>query len=589
MAFDYLAEFPLPAHVLPPRLRGLLEPVGLAPRHLVAVACMHEADPYGANAEHLHLQMAVVPGIESSPIEVVDEAGDGVVESSVPVPDKLGCVERFSPSISDYDYIVAAWGDSSFYTYNLAEKVWMVLGLTPRCVGNDEQRIIYDDLGLPEFGVAQGEVATEFHYNLKKNVTWTMTNEYLRRYLWMRGARGVRVFYYEALLPDAPDLRALMAGEPHIARRPADGVAWFDLELMEDKGGILLKLWASMEAILPELCPEQTADGVLWPGDAQPMTHVRADALRGQQPVYLDDRFLEKYEQSKFYDSTPVHVYGGWHCSPSYKGQWSFTDCRRVGRNIIRVPMRELYKPKPDREILHARSFALEPASLVHVDMDEEHVVARTQRLLDALLRLGDALAALGQTIGLQKSAQELTGFDRTKLAGNGWAAYPALARLAQVAPLDMTQQAFLARCKSLHELWQRVPNGYLKSLLERAGCPKARVKDLASIKLLQALFNVVARLNQQEERVEAFASTREPESWDARNETLAPLFLNNDLRIADAHEAVEGCLATLQQLGFDTANVNAGYGKALDFVMNGVIRALSALGSSIDALLARK
>jgi hypothetical protein len=589
MAFDYLAAFPLPVHVLPARLRGLLEPVGLSPRQLVEVACRHEADPYGANAEHLHLQMAVVPGIEGTPIEVVDEAGDGVVQSSVPVPDRLGCVDGFSPSISDYDYIVAAWGDSSFYTYNLAEKVWMVIGLTPRCVGNDEQRLIYDDLGLPEFGVAQGEVATEYHYTLKKNVTWTMTNEYLRRYLWMRGARGVRVFYYEVLLPDAPDLRALMSGEPHIVHRPADGVAWFDLELMEYKGGILLKLWASVEAILPELCPEQTADGVLWPGDAQPMTHARANALRDQQPVYLDDRFLEKYEQSTFYNSTPVHIYGGWHCSPSYKGQWSFTDCRRVGRNLICVPMRELYKPKPDREILHARSFALDPASLARVDMVEEHVVAKTQRLLDALVRLGDGLSALGHTIGLQKSAQELAGFSRAELVANGWLAYPSLARLAQVAPLDMTQQAFLARCKSLHELWQRVPNGYLKSLLERAGCAKEDVKELGSIKLLQALFNVVVRLNEQEERVDAFASATEPEHWDSRNETLAPLFLNNDLRIADAHEAVEECLATLQQLGFDTASVNAGYGKAFDFVMDGVIRALSAVGSSIDALLARK
>ena len=66
-------------------------------------------------------------------------------------------------------------------------------------------------------------------------------------------------------------------------------------------------------------------------------------------------------------------------------------------------------------------------------------------------------------------------------------------------------------------------------------------------------------------------------------------MFLNDDLRIADAHEAVENCLATLQQLGFDTANVNAGYGRALDFVVDGVIRALSAVGSSINALLARK
>ena len=81
------------------------------------------------------------------------------------------------------------------------------------------------------------------------------------------------------------------------------------------------------------------------------MTHDRADALVETMPVYLDDQFLNRYEQNSHFDTTPVKIYGQWDCSPSYRGQWSFTDCVRVGRNLIKVPMRELYKPKPDREI----------------------------------------------------------------------------------------------------------------------------------------------------------------------------------------------------------------------------------------------
>ena len=588
MPFDYLAAFPIPAHVLPPRLRGLLEPVGLSPDQVVEVASMHESDPHGEQAEHLHLLMAVVPGLDEGPIEVLSEAGNGVVEYSVPAGDKRGCSANFSPSISGYDYIVAAWGSGSFYTFNLAEKVWMTLGLTPRCVGNDQQRLVYDDLGLPEIGVAEGEVSSDYHWSLKRSVSWRMSNEYLRRYLWLRGARGVRVFYYSALLPDVPEVRAIMGGESHVVRKPAEGVAWHELDIREHRGRLLLQLWASVEAVMPDICPEQTADGIQWPGDAEPMTHARANALVGHDPVYLDDRFLEKYEQSVFYDSTPAYVWGRWSCSPSYRGQWSFTECRRVGRNLIQVPMRELYKPKPDREIVHARSFAIDPADLAHVDLEEEHVVAKVQRLLDVLLRLGDGLSALGATVGLNKSAVELTGFDRAEVAANGWLAYPALGRLAQVAPLSMTQQMFLARCKGLHEVWQRVPNGHLKSLLERAGCPKGAVKELGSLRLLQALLNIIERLNAHEEAGDAFASGKEPEGWNDRNEAMAPLFLNNDLRIADAHEAVEQCLTTLQRLGFDTANVNAGYGRALDFVLDGVINALGAVAAAIEKLLRR-
>jgi len=589
MPIDYLAQFPIPARALPQRLRGLLEPVGLSPSERVEVACMQEIDRHGVGAEHLQLLMAVVSGADEGPIEVLNEAGHGVVEYSVPVGDQCGCSAEFVPSISSHDYVVAAWGDGSFYSFNLAEKVWMTLGLTPRCVGNDEQRLIYDDLRLPEFGVAEGQVSSDYHWDRKRNVSWHLSNEHLRKYLQLRAARGVRVFYYSAQLEDVPEIRALMKEGSHVIHKPSEGVTWYELDVREHEGGLLLQLWASVEAVTPELCPEQTADGILWPGYTQPMTHARANALLRNEPVYLDDRFLQKYEQSTFYDSTPVLVWGHWHCSPSYLGQWNFTDCRRVGRNLIKVPMRELYKPKPDREILHARSFAVDPEDLAHVDLDEEHVVAKVQRLVDVLLRLGEGLSALGATVGLSKSACDLTGFDRDELVANGWLSYPALSRLAQVAPLDMTQQMFLARCKSLHEVWQRIPNGYLKSLLERAGCPRSAVKGLGSLKLMQALLNILEQLNANEEVSDAFASTHEPDGWRERNGALAPLFLNNDLRIADAHESMEDCLTTLQALGFDTASVNSGYGRALDFILDSVINALESVTIGLENLMLEK
>jgi len=586
MPLDYLDSFPIPAHVLPPRLRELLDPVGLSPNQFVEIACMQETEPHEANAEYLYLQMAVVPGLEGDPIENLTEAGDGVVEYSVPAGDTRGCSAAFTPSISGYDYIVAAWGDGSFYTFNLAEKVWMTLGLTLRCVGNDQQRLVYDDLGLPEIGVAEGEVSSDYHFGLKRDVSWRMTNEYLRRYLWLRGARGVRVFYYSALLADVPEVREVMGGKSHVVLKPEEGAEWYELDIREDKGQLLVQLWASVEAVLPELCPEQNAEGVIWPGDDEPMSHARANDLRMHQTVHLDDRFLQKYEQSAFYDSIPGLHHGQCYCSPSYRGQWSFTECRRVGRNLISVPMRELYKPKPDREILYANSFAVDQADLAHIDLNEEHVVSKVQRLLDALLSLGDGLASLGAIIGQQKSAVELTGFDRAEVKANGWFAYPSLSRLAQVVPLDMSQQMFLARCKSLHEMWQRVPDGYLKLLLEKAGCPRSATKNLGSIKLVQALLNVLEKLNDQEEKSDVFCSDQEPEYWSEDNDAMAPLFLNNDLRIADAHETMGDCLVTLEQLGFDIANVNAGYGRALDFVMDGVIETLEKVATEIEKLI---
>ncbi|MEX0851852.1 MAG: hypothetical protein WD036_01010 [Bauldia sp.] len=586
MPIDYVAQFPISAAQLPDRLRALLEPVGSSPQQAVEVSSRYDFDRYGAGREYVHMIMAVVPDDGPDATPSLQEAGHGVVSYSVPVADEKGGSRNYAPSVSGHDYIVASWGNGSFYTYNLAEKVWMALGLTPRCVGNDSQRIIYDDLSLPEFGVAEGEVSTEFYWSPKRDVSWKMSNEYLRKYLWIRSAYGVRVFFYKSLVPDGAELRALMNGQTHVLIKPEGG--WYELDIREHAGGLLIQIWATVKAVTPELCPEQSASGITLPDVAGPMTHDRADALVEQMPAFLDDKFLQRYEQSSFYETTPVNVHGPWRCSPSYRGQWSFTECVRVGRNLIRVPLRELYKPKPDREILHAHAFAMAADDVAHLDEHEEHIVSKTQRLLDQMLDLGDNLSGLAGAVGIMKSAIDLIGFSWAEVRSNGWLAYPQLSRLAQVAPLDMSQQVFLSRCKSLHEIWQRIPNGFLRSLLAKAGCPRAAIKQVGSLRLLQALLNILARLDANEEARDAFENEAAPEGWDDRNAAMAPLFLNNELRIADAHEAVGESLRTLQELGFDTANLNQGYGRALDFVMDGVIAAFEALNQPIARLLAR-
>ena len=395
MIIDYVDQFPIPAAQLPPRLRSLFEPINDNPQLRIEVASRYDVDHYGPDREYVHMVMALVPKAGIAQLGIPGGASDGVVSFSTPDVREQGELADFTPSVSGLDYIVASWGGGSFYSYNLAEKVWMALGLSPRCLGGDQQRVIFDDLSLPAFGVAEGEISTEYHFSPKRNVSWTMSNEYLRRYLWMRGAYGVRIFFYEALLPDCPEIRAIMAGTTHTRLKPSG--SWYELDIREHEGRLLIQLWASVIAIAPELSPELSANGLVWPGVAGP-THARANALVEIMPVYLDDRFLERYEQNSLFGTSPVNVFGQWHCSPSYGGQWSFTDCVRVGRNLIRVPMRELYKPKPEREIRHAHDHVLDPAQVAEFDQDEEHIVSKTGRFVDQLLVLGDKKrAALGR------------------------------------------------------------------------------------------------------------------------------------------------------------------------------------------------
>ena len=166
----------------------------------------------------------------------------------------------------------------------------------------------------------------------------------------------------------------------------------------------------------------------------------------------------------------------------------------------------------------------------------------------------------------------------------------PNSARLAQVAPLDMSQQMFLSRCKSLYEIWQRIPDAFLKQLLRKAGCPKEAVEKLKSLKLLECLLNVLQSLNANQETPNSFPSNSEPGTWNEQNDVMAPLFLNNELRITDAHDKPAGeIIGMLETLGLDTASLNDGYGRALDTVYDGVINVFSALNNELVTLLSRK
>ena len=585
MITDYISQFPIPAAQLPPRLHGLLDSVPEDPKLRVEVATRYDCDHYGPDREYVHMVMALTSDSKPSFPHIPDEAGSGVISFSTPEVGERGDLEVVNPSVSGLDYIVASWGDGSFYTYNLSEKVWMTLGLSPRCLGGDQQTIIYDDLSLPEFGVAEGEISAEYFFSPNRNVRWVMRNEYLRRYLWMRGAYGVRVFFYEALLPDGSELRDLMNGETH-AKLGADG-GWYTLDIREHRGALLVQVWAVVVAVPPQLCPEQSADGLNWPDVEGPMNHDRANALTGIMPVCLGDRFLERYEQSSLYRTVPVNVHGQWLCSPSYQGRWSFTECRRVGRNMITVPMRELYKPKPDREILHAHAHVIDSVKAAGLGLEEEHIVSKTHRLVDQLLDLGDHLHAFGTFFGESLSADEVVGFSRAELKANGWFNCPELCQLAQVAPLIMTEQAFLARCKSIHELWQRIPNSFLRILIMSSGHAASDIKHLGSLKLLQALSNIVERMNVDGERLDIVGSSAAPEDLTAQNQAFVALFVNYDLRLADAHDA-GGVLRSLEVLGFDASALSEGYGRALDYVFDAVIDVFSHLNKELSKLLYR-
>ena len=589
-AKNYLHELNLPEDIISPKLRALLKPVGFDPFERPEVTARFEHDQYGPEYEYAHMIMALTDEADTLSLDDFEEVTDGFVSLSTPVVDQCGGLAGATPSISGHDYVVASHGNCLFCGYHLAEKVWMNLGLTPRCVGGDEQRMIYDDLSLPEFGVVEGEVSSSYYYRASRNVSWRMSNEYLRNYLWMQGKHGTRVFFYEAHIEETSEITRLLKREEHLRFKPADG--WYELDIRRNDGKVLMQLWAVVCAVTPEKCASQTSAGLNWPGIQGAMDHQLANALMKPATMFLDDRFLERYEQNNFYDSTPFQSCGTWTCNPSYSGQWSFTDCQRVGRNLIKVGLRELYKPKPEREIVWAHTHVVPQEIVDQTDLGEEHIAAKVHRFLEALMDLADSLTWLANTLGLPDvTCERLIGFSRDKIRAEHWLPYPKLSRLAQVAPVDMSEQQFLSRCKEIHELWQKIPNGFLRRIVDEGigrGHFQNNYNSFGSLKLLQVLTNILERLNSNQETTANFSGGHQASEVTDRNANLAALFLTADLRNADAHSG-ESVMQTLSDFGFDLAQTNSGHGTALDFVFDQNIAAFNHISAEIKALQSRR
>ena len=94
---DYLGQFPIAADILPPRLVGLLTPVGSDRNLRVDVTTRFEVDPYRPNREHVFMIMALAPDAGPGDVSHFDETGHGVVYFSQPDVSSMGGLRTSRP------------------------------------------------------------------------------------------------------------------------------------------------------------------------------------------------------------------------------------------------------------------------------------------------------------------------------------------------------------------------------------------------------------------------------------------------------------------------------------------------------------
>lgn len=582
---NYLDLFPLPADQIPNTLKSMLTVEdNQNPTQKINVTSRVELDKYQTNYEYLHMVLALVPEDKVPSLNVLRESSDGVVSHSTPICDNKGDLIDLNHSISSYKYLIASWGDSSHYAFNLSENVWMTLGLTPRLIGDTEQRIIYDDLSAPELSIVEGNVSSEYHFISSRNIFWTMRNDYLRKYLWMTGCSGVRVFFYESYIEITNEVKQFLAGKTHVCKNLKGDWAELDIRIIDDKA--LLQMWATVESIKPELCNELDIDSLIWPEHVTPMTKQRSRDYRLNEDVYVKDEFLVKYEKDCAFDAIPFVQGNSVYCSPSYKGQWAFRDCIRVGRNLVRIPLYELYRAIPEQEVYHVFGYAIKPSIANTFDFEQENIVLKSHRLLKQLISLGENLVTLGSKFDFTISTSDVSPFNRAEYENEGFRDIHIFQKLSQVAPENMFEQDFLSRCKTLNEIINLIKPGTLKKLLKALGIPSNKVSNLKTLKLLQALLNITQIANDQNEDCESLKHIINEIDWNQSNSDMAAMFINNDLRNAEAHEAVNKSMDSLSKLGFDSASLQSGYATALDFVSDRVIGSIEKLNTNLTTFI---
>ncbi|HBQ6351268.1 hypothetical protein M4B95_04765 [Klebsiella pneumoniae] len=248
---DYISEIPLPVDQIPQGLKDLLFVEDNSnPQRDITVTHRYERNIHQDDYEYTHMIMAVVPEDDVTKLNVLRESSEGVVTYSTPHCTEKGGARGIDISISGYGYIVASWGSNAHYSFFLAEDVWMKLGLKPRLIGDDEQKVIFDEVASPSYGVAQGDVSSEYYFKSKKDVKWTMRNEFLRKYLWMKGCIGVKVFFFEAYIERTKEVLGLLSGSNHFVLN----LPWIDFEIVDHGNRVILQAWGTVQSVLPELC-----------------------------------------------------------------------------------------------------------------------------------------------------------------------------------------------------------------------------------------------------------------------------------------------------------------------------------------------
>jgi hypothetical protein len=471
------------------------------------------------------------------------------------------------PGNQSFEPLVVGWTDG-FRTVMLPDNGFlMTYGLSPRFI-TSESKILWDDLTKPVHDVVSVKPLSKYSLPQHSGAEVRINRNYVEDFASLKGCALVTVFWEKRWCPDDEELKTLLNGKQGASFTLPGKRLTIGIHNSRSDTPYLCEVWGTRLILIPESRPitDEKELTLIWPGYTEEMTDQKAMQSLPLDFVYAKDEVLCLFENKPEYDVDPETG------SVQYEAQWSLSPSERIGRNFIGYELKKLYEGCPPYIIQHVHRFAVtqEVAEQQKTEFGNANIGSRASRLIQEYLFFTQAIADLGDQVGLVLEASDIGTLDEEEIEYKGWWSLEELKHLGLVTPLAMSEADFLHRCTGVYKVLEKIKEKALRRVVIEMGVNKEQIEDYRSLKLLSVLMELLHIANEsglsiKDEREQIVTRLED----NPQIEAMGYLFALNDLRVIDSHsvrrDQNEKYLTALNIYGIDKTAMSKGWGRATD------------------------
>jgi hypothetical protein len=483
-------------------------------------------------------------------------------------------VESRRPDHTRYQSLVESWQIHDRHILLPFAGLLQHYGLSPRVLS--DLTMAWDDLSFPTFEVVRvNPLAVSKSHQFVTTARVEILREYLEDYLLTNKCVALATQWEGRYSTGDPAFDSVVGKQNGLSAELKGRQLWLKRIEHLKEGDQYSDTWCTRLVMKPEKALDSDQE-LVWPDHDGPI--IGSGIMGGfgvMEEAYVRDEVLVAYENRPEFHVRPetgAVANGTW---------WAVGYCRRVGRDHIALELRKLYEGAQFSVIKHYSEYAVKESSLPapKSDAEKRNIGIRASEVIKGYLAYMKAIEEICDAAGLSSTAEEIGGLSEAEINYKGWWTFPKLGRLGNVAPLAMTYQQFLARCKDIFAVFEGLKSGPLRSLLRNLGIPKDQVKE-EGLKL-SAFLCQLATIAKREHWSLTDDAEEVVKNWDkdTRLEFYKPLFALNSLRLADAHALSVGDpmaqASNLMVFDIEPDKFKTGWGLALDRVYDEIAKSL--------------